>query len=360
MVLIIILTVIPGCILLAAGAVFTMRAVRRRRLKARHRIASPGIDSEEMVQIGGIRQYIYIRGQNLDNPILLFLHGGPGSPMTPFLHGYQYEWEQSFTVVNWDQRGAGKTYFANDAGAVYQTLGFERMTQDAAELAEYLLKRFQRQKIILMGHSWGSELGMALVQRHPDFFSAYIAVGQVVNIRENERVGYETVLEAARKAGSSRDVRALEAMAPYPADNIDDTIGSLMKLRRYQHHYGFAESIDLGNILLVGTSPYYSFREALFFFKDATKIQRPLYEYVFQDFDARAYGTAYSVPVYYLMGETDYQTPITLAKEWFDQIEAPDKAFFTIKGAGHAAMIDKPGEFAQILTQAIRPRVVQP
>lgn len=153
------------CILVAVFvlAFAGLRLIAPTIIRTSHKIEAPGIDRMEMVEIGGIQQALYIRGQNADNPIILWVHGGPGNSMMPFLHLYQYEWENDFTVVNWDQRNVGKTYFANDPAAVLQTMSAERVLQDVHEVTAYLKQQFNKEKIILIGHSWGTVLGTMAV-----------------------------------------------------------------------------------------------------------------------------------------------------------------------------------------------------
>src|SRR5580698_2152938 len=151
-------------------------------IAASRKIVSPnGVDELLPLQINGSTQWVSIRGKDRRNPIILFLHGGPGSPTMPADYTFQTPWEDYFTVVQWDQRGTGKTYAANDPAITAATLSMMQMTSDAEEVVRYLMKRYDKKKIFLLGHSWGSALGVQLAQRHPEWFYAYIGVGQVVN-----------------------------------------------------------------------------------------------------------------------------------------------------------------------------------
>ena len=160
-------------------------------LLKRKEIYEPGIDCFEDVEIGGIKQALYFRGENLDNPVILHLHGGPGSPQMPFLHDYQYPLEEHFTIVHWDQRNAGKTFFLNNPDEIVKDLSFEQVLNDAYEVTNYVRMKLSKDKIILLGHSWGTVLGSALVQTYPQLFSVYIGVGQAVNMREGEQLAYD-------------------------------------------------------------------------------------------------------------------------------------------------------------------------
>jgi len=326
--------------------------------RANHKINTPsGIDLMETVEIGGIQQALYFRGQNVGNPVILILHGGPGFPLMPFLHGFQYDWEYDFTVVHWDQRNTGKTYFANDPEAVRGTINAQSVLRDAHEVTRYIKQKLNKDKIIIMGHSWGSVLGTMLVQTYPEDYSAYIGIGQAVSMRENVRVGYEKTLEAARAAGKQKDIAALEALAPCPPPGgYDDNYRKrVTELQKYQAKYKLA----MGNELVIPllTSPYYKLGDLRFALVADVSSQGDLMRFCVEEYDVYDYSLSYSVPVYYIMGENDYQTPYPLAEELFAQISAPDKAFFSIPDAGHMPMTDNKAEFTRVLLEEIRPRI---
>ena len=142
-------------------------------IAASRKIVSPnGVDELLPLQINGSTQWVSIRGKDRRNPIILFLHGGPGSPTMPADYTFQTPWEDYFTVVQWDQRGTGKTYAANDPNMLASTMTITQMTSDTEEVVQYLLKTFSKRKIFLLGHSWGSVLGLAVAQRHPEWLHA--------------------------------------------------------------------------------------------------------------------------------------------------------------------------------------------
>src|ERR1700743_1204362 len=188
----------------------------------------PGIEETRAVRIGGIDQWISVRGKDRRNPILLFIHGGPASTEMPVSWLYQSGWEDYFTVVQWDQRGAGKTYVANDAALVEPTIAKERMVADGEELVAWLRANYGKRKIFVLGHSWGSIIGLELARKHPDWLHAYIGMGQMIYGRDNERLGYEWALDAARADHNAEAVKQLLALAPYPraagTRSVDQTI----------------------------------------------------------------------------------------------------------------------------------------
>jgi proline iminopeptidase len=174
------------------------RKYLQREVSEARAIRSPnGIDSLEAIRIGGIDQWIEVRGQNVNNPILLFIHGGPGVAFIPMGSTFQDPWEKYFTVVQWDQRGAGKTYESNGKELQRRTMNLAQMEQDTLEVTNYLRTRFKREKIFVVGHSWGSMLGLWLAHEHPEMIYAFVGTGQAVSMQQNEAAGYRIVLQAA-------------------------------------------------------------------------------------------------------------------------------------------------------------------
>ena len=172
------------------------------------RTAHAEIYESGFVEIGGIEQWIQIRGADEKNPILLWVNGGPGG--STMFDSFAFEpWEKHFTVVMWDQRGEGKT-FEKYGRAFAETMTVERMSEDGIEVAEYLGKRLPGAKVVLLGHSWGSILGVHMVKRRPDLFSAYVGTGQVVAVRQQCEAAYPLLLDIARKQGNGDAERELK------------------------------------------------------------------------------------------------------------------------------------------------------
>lgn len=341
-----------------------LRLVAPAIIRANHKIKAPGIDRMEMVEIGGIRQVLYIRGHNAGNPVILFLHGGPGNSMMPFIHMFQYEWEKDFTVVQWEQRNVGKTYLANDPKAVLQTMNVERVLEDVHEGTTYIKQQLNKDKIIIMGHSWGTVLGTMAVQTFPEDYSAYIGIAQVINTADNERVGYEKTLEVAKAAGNHDDIKALEAVAPYPPSKYGtDYLADMITVRTYQSKFGLSVNMDFGKIVSILAAPYYSFRElrysSYFNQQNVLDAQGDVLRFIIEEADMRNYGVDYQVPIYYIMGENDYNSPYHLAKDFFDEITAPNKRIVLIPDAGHMPFLDNKVAFDRILLGEIAPKILQ-
>src|SRR3546814_272251 len=200
-------------------------------------VAPTGIQETCKARIGGIDQWINVRGQDRDNPVILFIHGGPASPLMPTTWEFQRPLEEYFTVVNYDQRGAGKTFLANDPDAVADTLHIERYVDDAIEIAEHVRARLGKDKLIVMAHSWGTVVGMGAALERPDLFHAYVGIGQVINVRDNERISFEYGLAQAREHGNAEAIAELESIAPYPGDQ-PITRERIIIARKWPQFYG--------------------------------------------------------------------------------------------------------------------------
>jgi pimeloyl-ACP methyl ester carboxylesterase len=325
----------------------------------RKRIIAPEIDLTETATIGGISQVIYFRGEDIKNPVILFIHGGPGQPVMSFLHKFQYELEKEYTIVQWDQRNSGKTFFMNDPDAVLKTLSFEQSLKDAHEVTQYIKQTLNKNQIIVLGHSWGSIIGTALVQTYPHDYIAYISLGQVVNFRENERMGFDKLINTVNAKGNEKDIAAIKSLAPYPPETYDAKLKEkMLNVKTYQAKYGLAEG---GAKLIWGVlfSPHYKLKEKSYYGKDILRYQEPLLHFLFNEYDVRNFGTSYDVPVFYIMGEQDISTPYTPAKEYFEKITAPQKAFFSFSDAGHFVMLDNKTEFCRVLLKEIKPLIYE-
>ncbi|MFK2899275.1 alpha/beta hydrolase [Dyella jejuensis] len=316
-----------------------------RILDDNRKIVSPnGIDDMVQVRINGINQWLSIRGKDRRNPIMLFLHGGPASPAMPEAYTFQTPWEDYFTVVQWDQRGAGKTYRSNAERAMAPGMTVDGMTDDAAQVVQYLRQRFGKQKIFLLGHSWGTVLGVQLAQRHPDWFYAYISVGQVVNGRRNEALGYDFALREAKAHDNEKAVRELQAIAPYPGNALTiDRIGVRSKWEMYygglaygRQDYQFEEDAE-------SLSPDYSTADLDAIGKGSLfSLDHLLQPLLAVDFD---HVTHFGCPVLVYVGQHDYTTPHELAEEWFASIQAPSKRLVVFADSAHMMMQEQPGRF---------------
>ena len=324
------------------------------------KIVSPnGIEVLTAIPIKGATQWVSVRGRDRRNPILLMLHGGPGSPTMPEDYTFQSPWEDYFTVVEWDQRGAGKTYAANDPQVVGPTMSLDQITSDAEEVVRWLQKTYGKKKIFLMGHSWGSVLGVRLARAHPDWFYAYVGVGQIVNMRASERIGYDFVLAEAKEHHNDEAVKQLEALAPYPGDVGGLTIARGQAQRKWLMYYGgltYGRQDYKYNAHAWQLSPDYTEKElANFDAGSALSLERLLPAMEMVDFDA---VTTFNCPVFLFEGRHDYTTSHELAAKWFGTIQAPRKELVWFENSAHMVMQEEPGRFLNYLVRDVRPFAV--
>jgi proline iminopeptidase len=355
-------------LLLGVAGLLVTRAVLQSRIEAQRQLSGPrSVDSIEAIKLGGITQYIHIRGADRLNPIILYLHGGPGAPMMPFAWTFQPQWEKDFTVVQWDQRGTGKTFLANDPAQVNPTIDFNRMKADTVELSRYLIKRFGKRRIILLGHSWGTTLGIPVSIENPELFHAFVGTGVVINIPENERVGYAYTLGEAKRRGDVAGIAALKAIAPYP-DPVTGTEGpKQMVLREHQVRYGLARtrsrSIPEDQRLMLWAafqSPDYHLADLRYFL--TAEWEADTYARVrayFIRHDARRWGSKWPIPLVFVVGRQDWQTPSVLADRYLRSVDTPFKQTVWIEGAAHAAPSEQPAAFADALRRVVRPLAVE-
>jgi len=316
-----------------------------------------GIDQLRPIQVGDITQWISIRGKHRDNPILLFVHGGPGSPMMPAAWAFQTPWEEYFTVAQWDQRGAGKTAAANDPAAVTPTISLERMVADGEEVVQYLRSTFGKRKIFLLGHSWGTFIGTEIAQRHPEWLHAYVGMGQAVNGPANERAGYEFALREARRRADPTAITELEGIAPYPAADGSVTMEQILTQRKWVIAYGgltWGRSDYRYEMDAVRLSPDYG-ADDLAALRSAglgslTQLIGAM-NAVRYDETALSFGC----PIVIFAGRYDYETVSDVAHAWFEQIRAPVKRFVWFEHSAHMLPFEEPGKLLLHLVQDVRP-----
>ena len=330
-------------------------------IAASRKIVSPhGIETMTQIPIDGTQQWISVRGHDSRNPILLFLHGGPASPDMPLSWTFQTPWEDYFTVVQWDQRGAGKTYAANDPEKVAAGMTIKQMTADANEVVEYLRRTYHKQKIFLLGHSWGSALGVRVAQEHPEWFYAYIGVGQVANTRESEAVGYRFAVEQARAHDNQEALRELAALAPYPAPGKPLDLQTISKQRKWLEYYGGLSwghtSFDY-DAETEKLAPEYSDAD-LKAIDDGSLFSMRYLLGPFTDVD---FGkiTHFDLPVLFFLGRHDYSVSHEVAARWFATLHAPSKKLVWFEDSAHMVMQEQPGRFLKHLVDDARPYAVK-
>lgn len=297
------------------------------------------------VPIGGHDQMLMIRGRTIDNPVLLYLTGGPGGTDLGAIRR-DVTLEQDFTVVVWEQRGAGKSYAALDPT---DTFTLDQLVSDTIEVTEYLRDRFDEEKIYLVGQSWGSTLGVLAAQARPDLYHAFVGVGQMVSPRETDILFWEDTLAWAEETGNVGLAETLRRNGPPPYDDLIryDPVVS------HEHDWNAYPQMDLTNempaILFV---PEYTVMDRINAFRGFLDTNATLYPQL-QGIDFRRDVPRLEVPFYMVLGEHEARGRAVLAEEWFEQVDADVKERIVFEGAGHRAHFDQPARFAEVMTRIL-------
>ena len=297
-----------------------------------------GIDEAKYLKIGGIDQWVTIRGEDRSNPVLLVLHGGPGDATNPWGYAGFRTWLKNYTVVQWDQRGTGKTLGRNGRASA-ETVTINRLVQDGVELADTLRTSLRKDKIILLGHSWGSVLGVLMAKRKPDLFQAFIGTGQVGKPAGAYDVAFDALMAKARALGDVRALSELQELGPPP---YKDWHGYQVQ-RRWSNLFEGADAF-IASMLGFGLSaPGYTVADVLDWFDGQNLSAERL---IAQELalPPTALGGRFELPVFVIQGAEDFTTPTSIAKAFVDGVDAPHKRFLTIKG-GHFAVFMNSSEF---------------
>jgi len=323
---------------------------------ARKIVRPNGVERLEKVRIGGIDQWVSIRGTDRRNPVLLYIHGGPGYVSIPMSWWFSRGWEEYFTIVQWDQRAAGKTHLLTDPATIAPTLTRERMIADAEEMAVWTRRELGKDKIFVLGHSWGSFLGLQLAQRHPEWVHAYIGVAQLIDGPENERRGWHFAMDAARRAGNAEAVRELEAIAPYGAPGRTIPMKDIYVERKWMGYYGGVMAYRRDNKAdgdLAELSPDYSDAEIGRIW-EGNEFATPYLLPELLKLDLTTIRKL-AVPLILFEGRHDRTVNAEVSAAWFDTVEAPEKHLVWFEHSGHMPMTEEPGKFFLSLVRFARP-----
>ncbi len=303
--------------------------------------SEPGTAIAELttVRLGGLEQAVLIRGRNRANPILLFLHGGPGMPMMYLAHRFQRPLEETFVVVQWDQRGAGKSFSEQ---VKIEDMTVEQMLADTKELINHLLERFDQQKLFLAGHSWGSYLGIITASRHPELLQAYIGIGQVVSDEETGPLQDAFIQRMATSTGNPEAISELESLGAAAREKwLFEFGGELYGETSWWPLLSAglaAPEYSLKEVLRVGQGSSYSSRHMVY---DA--IKGPVDKAI----------RRLEVPTYFFTGRHDYTTPHALIERYHNELEAPVKKLVWFERSAHFPFFEEPEAFADRILKVV-------
>jgi pimeloyl-ACP methyl ester carboxylesterase len=311
------------------------------------------INEEKFISIGGIEQWITIKGDDKTKPAILFLHGGPGSTLSQFENNIYGGWEKDFVLINWDQRGAGKTYGRNTPSDINEEyyvknpLKVEQMTKDGIELTKYILDYLDKQNVILVGTSWGSILGMLMILDSPELFDAYVGHSQVVNFSKNINYAYKKVYELAISTEDNISLEILNTLGDPPYDNAR-SYGQLLRIvKKYEGDNSIPAPDSWWNI----ASQYDNEKDSKarydgddYSFINFVGHEKLGIESMVSAIDFEKDGLVIEIPVYLIQGEQDILTSKMITKPYFDKIKAPKKEYFLVPDAAHGhnqSIVDK-------------------
>jgi len=349
---------------------------------------SSAVHESGYIEIGGIPQWVQIRGDDAENPVLLFLHGGPGASAIE-LGAVWRQWEKDFTIVHWDQRGAGRT-FKKNGSHLGELMTIQQMANDGLQLVEFLCGRLRARRIILVGHSWGSVIGIRMIRTKPDLFSAFVGAAQITNTRRNGALRYQKLVAALQTQGNAKAVRRLEQIGPPPYGPEHSkwaVFNSLSALERhaYNHrerdlrsfsgfrHYflALASRITLALIAIMPatiTGCYLAFStvQALAALLSADQRgSRFSWQQIiisngeFEHIDLPSTDLKFEVPIFFFSGTHDQLTPIEFAEEYLGLLDAPHKELVRFERRGHFFLFNASGKFFAELSCRVRPHALR-
>jgi pimeloyl-ACP methyl ester carboxylesterase len=297
--------------------------------------------------IGGVKQWVMVRGRDVGNPLLVIVHGGPGSSETALFRTSNAALEEAFTVVYWDQRGAGRSL-----SSPRESMTIARYVADLDELIDTLLARFGHRRVIVLGHSWGSAVGTLYATGAPAKVAAYVGVGQISNMLASETLSYRFALSEARRRGHRKAVRVLEAMGEPPL-----SVEAVMQQRRWLMTFGgaFGSRVSFGRLLRrTMFAPEGSPLDVVRLARGARASIDALWDQMAPlrlDRDHRFFD----VPVFFLLGRLDNQVVASLAAQYFEVIDAPHKELVWFEESGHFLPFEEPAKFNATLVDRVRP-----
>ncbi|MBN1858135.1 alpha/beta hydrolase [Candidatus Bipolaricaulota bacterium] len=311
----------------------------------------PGSIAEKIfVNINGVDQGMFIKGKDVGNPVLLYLHGG--MPDYFLAQDYPTGLDDYFTVVWWEQRGSGLSY---NADTPPETVNPEQLVSDTLEVTKYLLRRFDREKIYLMGHSGGTFIGIQAAARAPEFYCAYIGVAQISNQLESERLAYDYMLQRFRDEGNTRMVRRLEEAPVTESIPLLDAYQSVRDVA--MHRLGIGTTHDMrsvvtGLLLRSFRNREYTLSEKIRMWRGKILSHNRLWNTELAT-DLTEVVTRLEIPVYFLHGTLDYTVSYPLAKSYYEQLDAPLKGFYTFERSAHSPLFEEPDRMREIMQQDV-------
>ncbi|HNR07699.1 MAG TPA: alpha/beta hydrolase [Saprospiraceae bacterium] len=302
--------------------------------------ASVTVNEQTFLELGGEKQYVEITGTTPDKPVLLFLHGGPGWPQTPHLRYFNAGISDSMTLVAWEQRGCGKSYMQNPAA---QNMSLERIVEDGHELTLWLKEKFWKDRIYLAGFSWGSVVGLKLIEKYPEDYAAYFGIAQVLNIRQSIKRSRIWIAEQARGKDDIQTLRVLDQLEKGDTSLCKGELNCFLKQHELLSKYGGAIfSKEAEKEIQKAETQYEDYKNYDWFaaFKySAEHLEKDMFEVDLTGI------RSLKIPVYFLLGRHDWNLVSAITEEFAKQLNAPHKEIIWFEQSGHEPLEEEAGKF---------------
>lgn len=306
------------------------------------------------VIIGGVKQWIRTLGDDINNPVLLFVHGGPGMSTSPLSKFYNADLQKHFIVVDWDQRVVGNSYTGNIDKS---KMVIKQYVQDTIEVAEYLIKKFNKNKVFIIGHSWGTILATRAVKERPELFYAYIGMGQIGDQEKSEAIGYNFALKECRNAKDKKGIAELEKIGPAVGGSHSSNEWVTIERKYIFKYKGFIHNPELkmmpAMIKCFLRDKDYGIKGLYKYFKCSKINTQQIWPTQLSKANLFNDVSEVEIPIYIFQGSHDYMTCTEVAKEYFDFIKAPLKKFYLFEEVGHCPNFEDPEKFYDIIVNEI-------
>lgn len=311
-----------------------------------NRTPDGGINESRMIDINGSKQWINIYGKNLNNPVLLYLHGGPGVPTSIYDYIVTRKWSDVYTVVSWDQRNCGKSYSESQNNI---TLTHDLFMQDGKEMTEFLLKHLNKDKISLLGYSWGTYFGSNLVLTYPDYYETYIGAGQLIDV-----IACEVAFKEEATKWAKDDPEGQKLVDKITPKNLTEEYFNIRNEILIRYHYNVLEGgTDYSILSSFLFNPYYTLFDIFSYFKNLKNWMEGYFKFTDSEEFTKKFSllnhTDYKVPYYNIIGDKDYQTNHNQAEEYFKLVKAPRKKLYIMKDMNHSYFFERSEEFSDII-----------
>ena len=303
--------------------------------------------------IGGVEQRLWFRALNVADPAVILLHGGPGASETALFRHYNADLERRFLMVYWDQRGTGRSY---RGGIPPASMTIEQFVRDLDQVVDLVRTRFRKDTVVLLGHSWGSALGILYASRFPEKVAAYVGVAQVADMREGERLSYEFARREAARRNHRGAMRALEGIGAPPHD-----VEEMLTSRKWVERFGgaFHANLSTGKLIWAALRTDEANLVDLIRFGRGNRFSLEHLWDEFREFEADGRLVSFRTPIVFLLGRHDWQVPAVLAAGYFERIEAPSKRLVWFEQSAHNPPFEEPEAFNRTLVDVLEPFVAR-